>query len=98
MERAAVLNVLLDFLHKIQSDPAIDAKHIALFIALYKRWVVQNCKNPIKIKSHLIMEESKISSSATYFKKIKHLHEGEYIDYRPSNYWKESSRVSFLLT
>lgn len=87
--------VLRDFFERIAVDPVIDAKHIALFMALYTVWLAEGCHDFIVVRSHAIMPLAKISSGATYFSKLKYLHQGGYLRYVPSHCGLRGSHVYF---
>lgn len=85
--------VLAVFYKRIEDDPCIDAKHISLFVALYNAWKEKGALNPVCCYSTRIMPVAKISSTATYFNKLKYLIDGGYIKYEPSYDAKEGSKV-----
>ncbi|TDQ73799.1 hypothetical protein [Sphingobacterium yanglingense] len=87
-------DAMIVFLERIATDPYVDTKHIAVYSALYLRWQRAN-KKPVRVKSRTLMKEAKISSSATYFLKLRHLVDKGYIKYYPSRNTKSSS--SFFL-
>src|SRR5690606_3246237 len=90
--------VLLDFLDRIGDDPVMDTGHIAVYMAIFKRWMVQGYTNPVRIHRKHIMSDAKISSTATYSKKIRELQENGYIEYLPSHCTLKGTWVNFLNT
>lgn len=90
--------VLNDFFERIAVDPVIDAKHIALFMALYNTWVAGGFRDRFVIRSQAIMPLAKISSGATYFQKLHYLAEKGYIGYEPSHCGERGSLISLLHT
>lgn len=87
------INVLPGFLGKVRHDPVIDTGHIALYMALFRCWATGGYASPVTIKRPCIMREAKISSSVTYFSKLKYLGYRGYIVYEPSHNGKTGSRV-----
>lgn len=87
------LQVLLNFLEQVKDDYKINAIEISLFIAVYQKWVKQNCINPIGVCSSEIMPVAKISSSKTYYKALSALNEYGYLKYLPSNANSRKSKV-----
>lgn len=85
--------VLLDFLDRIGDDPVMDAGHIAVYMAIFKRWMVQGYTNPVRIHRKHIMSDAKISSTATYSKKMRELASGDYIAYYPTHCVRKGSCV-----
>jgi len=79
-----ILNPLLGFLSGIERDPRIRSTHVSLYMALFQQWVKNKGENPIPIVSQDLMFTAKISSSATYHKTLRGLHEYGYINYNPS--------------
>lgn len=87
--------VLMDFFERISNDAVIDSKHIAIFFVLYTRWMQSGFQTSIRVRSKGIMNEAKISSSSTFFDKLRYLHDRGYIIYHPSYCLKEGSRIAF---
>lgn len=77
--------VLLDFLLRVRNDPVIDSKHISIYLTIYYKWLISGCEDRFRIFTTEIMSEAKISSTATYYKKIRELKECNYIRYYPDN-------------
>ncbi|MOA30707.1 hypothetical protein [Sphingobacterium multivorum] len=71
------------FVNKIQSDISIDTKHIALYMAILFKCVVTQ-KERIVVDRSELMQLSKISSTATYYRKMAILNHCGYIRYYPS--------------
>lgn len=85
--------ILENFFDTINTDPVIDAVHIALFMALYRKWKQAGSDESIAIDRFDIMYLSKIGSTTTYFRKIQDLNEKGYIVYMPSQKKGKKSRV-----
>ena len=85
---------LTKFLGGIEKDPRIRITHIAVYIILFHQWIDGGCAKSIEIVSAEMMEKSKISSTATYHRVIRALHEYGYIRYFPSYNNKKKSKVS----
>jgi len=76
--------ILDHFFEAIHKDPIIDAGHIALFMALYRKWKDAGQAESIAIERFDIMYLAKIGSTTTYFRKMQDLNEQGYIVYEPS--------------
>jgi len=85
---------LAKFLSGIEKDPRIRITHIAVYTVLFQQWAACGCAKSMGIVSSEIMEKSKISSTATYHRAIRALHEYGYIRYYPSYNNKRKSQVS----
>jgi hypothetical protein len=72
------LNQLFDL---FDVDDRISVYHIALYLALFRIWNMNQFLNPIAINRSTIMKTSKISSTKTYSKVIDELGQWGYIDY-----------------
>ncbi|WP_209580823.1 hypothetical protein [Sphingobacterium siyangense] len=71
------------FVNKVQSDISIDTKHIALYMAILFKCVNAQ-KERIVVDRNELMRLSKISSTATYYRKMAILNHCGYIRYYPS--------------
>ena len=71
--------ILESFFEAINTDPIIDAGHIALFMALYRKSTNAGRSDSIAIDRIDITYLSKIGSTTTYFRKIQDLNEKGYI-------------------
>lgn len=90
------VSVLLNFFGRIASDHRINTSHISLYTFLWKRWKELPCKNgPLVVYGHEVRGACKISSSSTYHRTIRQLHEYGYIKYIPSFNHYEGSKVEF---
>ena len=87
------LKPLEDFLEKIDSDSRIRMTHIAVYVTLYQNWIANDCPEQILVSSKLMMPLAKISSSATWHRAIRGLHEYGYIKYCPTFNKMKSSEV-----
>lgn len=85
------LVVLNHFLVKASKDARIGIAHIGLYTVLFNCWQQQDCQGPVCAYASQIMVLAKVSSSATYHRLIKELHEYGYIGYLPSFYKKVKS-------
>lgn len=89
--------VLLRFFTGIESDHRITRTHISLYTSLWKRWKDQRDGSlPLIVFSYEMYPLCKISSSSTYHRVIRQLHEYGYIRYTPSYNHYIGSRVEFL--
>lgn len=64
-------------------DARISPSHISLYLALLLKWETRAVEIPLKIKRDEIMQLAKIASRQTYNKRMKELHQYEYIVYSP---------------
>lgn len=76
---------LKTFLDAIREDSRISPVHISLFTAILQQWDENKCRNPIIISPGDLMQLSKISGRATYYKSLKELSKYGYIYYEPSH-------------
>ncbi len=76
---------LLTFMELAEKDPKMGAVHINLYFVLFRLAHVSG-ENPVSFSRPAIMSASKISSSATYHKCIRDLHDFGYIKYIPSHH------------
>lgn len=72
------------FMAGISKDPRICLSHIGVFSVLLHTREELGGKEPFPIRREEIMKSAKISSTATYFKIIRQLHEYGYIFYQPT--------------
>lgn len=77
--------ILFRFLNCTKEDPSIDSKHLAIYLVLFSQWVRGGYSDRFRIISTEIMSMSKISSTATYYTKIRDLNKLNYIRYYPDN-------------
>jgi len=77
------LKQMIGFFIKASSDHRIGPQHVAIYMALFQQWCVNECNNPISISKNNLMEIAKIRRT-TYHKCMKELHEYGYIKYLPS--------------
>lgn len=89
-------DLLFEFMTRIEKDPTIDSKHISLFMAFYKIWADKGYNDSFVIYTIDVMRAAKISSVATYARKVKDLHNRSYIKYKPSHSIKVRTSVSLL--
>ena len=87
------LKPLEDFLERIENDSRIRMTHIAVYITLYQNWITNDCPEQILVTSKIMMQLAKISSSATWHRAIKGLHEYGYIEYKPTFNKMEKSKA-----
>ncbi|MFC0318634.1 MULTISPECIES: hypothetical protein [Olivibacter] len=86
-------NVLLNFLVTAKKDPFLGTVHIALYMAIFRKWIETGFNNPISIGSKELMPDAKIQSSITYYRALRQLHESGYIDYKASHNKTKSSKI-----
>ena len=85
-----------DFFVAIETDPRIGAVHIAVFMALYYKWLSMSCCKEIRVFTHEVMFVAKVSSRTTYCEVVKGLRDYGYISYEPSFNRKRGSKISFI--
>lgn len=73
-----------DFTAGIAADPRIRVTHMAVFLAIYQQWLAEGTGGPVCFLGRDMMVASKISSSVTYHRAIRALHEYGYLKYQPS--------------
>lgn len=79
-----MLKILLHFIESTRKDGRIHCTHISIYLVLWSRFMKQNGINPIRLFSYEGMQAAKISTRATYCKRIKELSMYGYIRYIPS--------------
>ncbi|SFB49941.1 hypothetical protein [Algoriphagus aquimarinus] len=85
---------LENFMSGIDKDPRISLSHIGVFSVLLHAREEYGGIEPFPIKRKKLMKAAKISSTATYFKIIRQLHEYGYICYLPTFNRMSQSRVA----
>lgn len=75
------LNIFYKLLGKNKN---LKHSHLTLYMALYRKWFLNGCRNPISISRPVMMKASKIQSSSTYHKCLKDLQDSGLIYYKPS--------------
>lgn len=88
------LHQLSYFFNRIQADPRISITHIGIYAALIRYGEQIGADNSFSAFAIQIMIIAKISSSSTYHKCIRELHEYGYISYKPSFNKKKASVIS----
>ena len=78
------ISQLSAFYLKVVDDPRIGPMHNSLYGALFSLWEKQDYAEPLSVFSYEAMPLCKFSSTATYHKTIKELHDYGYIRYIPS--------------
>lgn len=96
MESEVVDRSVIDhFFDKAMNDPVIDSIHIALFIVLYRQWSKFGFPHRLKLDRSKILAEAKISSNATFYRKLRELNENHYLNYMPNYNPSKGSYVNF---
>lgn len=83
-------------LERFNSDPRLNAKHVSLYMALFRQWNYERFPTWIYIRRKEIMNSSKIGSSSTYHRIVKDLNDWKYVTYRPSFLLDPSSKIKIL--
>jgi len=81
------------FMADIDRDPRICLSHIGLFSVLLHLREEHGGVEPFPIQREKLMKAAKISSTTTYFKIIRELHEYGYIHYYPTFNRMSQSKV-----
>lgn len=81
------------FFQKASNDARISIAHIGLYVTLLQCWDEDELAEPKLISAPMIMPKAKISSTATYHRLIRQLHEYGFIHYEPSYFKGLGSRV-----
>ncbi|WP_439489146.1 hypothetical protein [Algoriphagus sp.] len=89
-----IKKALENFMAGINKDPRISISHIGLYSVLLHVREEFDGEEPFPIKRDELMKSAKISSTATYFKIIRQLHEYGYIHYLPTFNRMSQSKVS----
>ena len=95
MESVSQLSI---FFLQVVDDPRIGPMHNSLYGALFSLSEKQDYAEPLSVFSYEVMPLCKISSTATYHKTIKELHDYGYIKYIPSYNHFLGSLIYFILT
>jgi hypothetical protein len=82
-----------DFLDKTMDDNRISNIHIGLFVILVYMFSKQGYQGPLVVFAKMVMKEAKISSTATYHKLIRELHDYGYLQYKPSFNNRKGSQI-----
>jgi hypothetical protein len=75
---------LTRFYEAIQEDNRILPSHIAVYMALFQCWQLNDFQDPVAVVRRQVMQRAKISGLATYHRCIRDLHTYGYINYQPS--------------
>lgn len=74
------LRQMIDFLIRASCDPRMGPHHIAIYIALFQSWCLNNGRNPIPVTQVRLREIAKVGRT-TYHKCMRELEEYGYIKY-----------------
>ncbi|HOZ85523.1 MAG TPA: hypothetical protein PK191_08530 [Niabella sp.] len=74
------LKQMIGFLVKASCDHRVGPHHIALYIAIFQQWCMNNGENPVSITQAGLREVSKIGKTA-YYKCMRELEQYGYIKY-----------------
>jgi hypothetical protein len=77
-------DILKAFFAIADNDVRLSATHLGVYFVLYKLWVVQGCKDFVRITRKRVMQQAKIRSTATYTRLMHDLDQFGYIRYMPS--------------
>lgn len=75
------LNAIFD---RLALDDRLNPSHMSLYLSLFQFWNRNHFRNPFHVSRSRVMQMSKISSTATYHKCIRHLEQFGYLRYQPS--------------
>lgn len=74
------LRQLIGFLIRASGDPGMGPHHVAVYMALFQQWCLNNAKNPIPVTQSRMREITKVGRT-TYHKCMRELEEYGYIKY-----------------
>lgn len=74
------LRQLIDFLIRASCDPRTGPHHVALYVAIFQQWCLNNGKNPVPITQARLREVAKIGRT-TYYRCMRDLEEYGFIKY-----------------
>lgn len=74
------LRQLIGFLIRASCDPRIGPYHIAIYIALFQSWCLNNGRNPIPVTQACWRDIAKVGRT-TYHKCMRELEDNGYIRY-----------------
>lgn len=77
------LKQLVGFFVKASGDHRIGPHHVALYVALFQEWCINNCQDPISISPQKLRQLAKIGRT-TYHKCLHELQACGFIKYIPS--------------
>jgi len=72
------------FFDAIADDHRVGTVHISLYLALFRAWLKNECRNPVVLERSSIMQDAKIRARSTYSKCMRELHDYGYLRYKPS--------------
>lgn len=75
---------VVKIIERAQKDSAIDTKHIALYMSIMYLCTIAK-RETISADRQELMKLAKISSTATYYRKMAMLNESGYVRYTPSH-------------
>jgi len=90
------LELLDEFLSKACLDPRIAISHIGLFAVLTALWEKQHRKDPLHVFARQVMTLARISSTATYHKRLHELSDYGYLRFEVSFKKNAASRIYLL--
>lgn len=77
------LRQLIGFFIKVSEDHRMGPHHVALYVALFQQWCMNNGQSPVSISQAHLRQVAKIGRT-TYHKCIRELDMYGYIRYTPS--------------
>src|SRR5690606_38880545 len=87
------LRLLIRFFENAMNDPRLGPGHISLYLGIFQRWVAHSFPAKLTIVKNELMQLSKLSGKATYYKIMRELHDFGYIEYFPGSGRIEQSQV-----
>jgi hypothetical protein len=80
----SAIRQLAGFYNAISDDHRIGTVHISLYLALFRAWLKNECRNPVLLERASIMHDAKIRARSTYNKCMRELNDYGYLKYQPS--------------
>ena len=90
------MDLLLRFIERAEKDARITTAHISLYLSLWKKGKERMEGEKMLLFRNEITSTCKISSSSTFHKVMRELHEYGYIHYEPSFNHAIGSAVKLL--
>lgn len=81
---------------KFYADKRLNTTHVSLYMALFQFWNLNRFREEFYIDRQEVMELSKIGSTATYHRCLKHMDSWNYLKYFPSHNPYKGSKIKLF--
>jgi hypothetical protein len=88
--------ILIHYMHRLVSDARLKPVHLLLSIAIFDKWASCGFVRCYYVSRRVLMEASRIRSTATYHKAILELQRFGYVRYYPSYHPAMGSRIEIV--